>query len=73
MTQAMTIEDQAGAGLRSVLVSLSVQGGKHRPRHQAKATVSVQQDQDQQSGRMEVIVEPKTLSLSGPLAVEDQL
>ena len=27
------------------------------PRHQAKVTVSVQQDQDQQNGRMEVIVE----------------
>ena len=48
-------------------------GGKHRPRHQAKVTVSVQQDQDQQNGRMEVIVEPMKVSSSEPLAGEDQL
>ena len=48
-------------------------GGNHRPRHQAKVTVSVQQDQDQQNGRMEVIVEPRTASPPESLAVEDQL
>ena len=55
---------------------LGCKGGKRRrgvPRHQAKVTISVQRVQDQQSGRMEVTVEPKTASLPVPLAVEDQL
>ena len=30
--------------------------------HQEKASISVQQDQDQQDGRTEVIVEPTTAS-----------
>ena len=55
------------------LFPLWCKGSKHRPRNQAKATVSVQQDQDQQSSRMEVTVEPKMASWSGPLAVEDRL
>ena len=75
--QAMTIEGQAGARqVPACAVSLfpfRCKGGKHRPRHQAKVTVSMQQDQDHQNGRMEVIVEPKAASSSGPLAAEDQL
>ena len=69
--------DQAGARRASAcavsLFPLWCKGGKHRPRHQAKVTVSVQQDQDQQNGRMEVIVEPRTASPSESLAVGDQL
>ena len=30
------------------------------PRHQAKVAILVQQDQDQEDGKAEVIVEPKT-------------
>ena len=35
--------------------------------------ISVQQDQDQQDGRTEVTVEPKTASPPEPLAGEDHL
>ena len=38
---------------------------------QAKVSISVQQDQDQQDGRTEVIVEPKAASPPEPLAGED--
>ena len=44
------------------LFPLWCKGGKRRREYQAKATISVQQDQDQQNGRMEVIVEPKLAS-----------
>ena len=50
--------------------------GKRRcgvPRHQAKVTISVQRDQDQQDGRTEVTVEPETTSPSEPLAGEEHL
>ena len=69
-------QDQVGASLCSVLVPLWCKGGKRRrgvPRHQAKVSISVQQDQDQQDGRTEVTVEPKTASSPVPLAVEDHL
>ena len=67
---------QVGAGARSVLISSLV---LRRPAQaksteaSGKVTISVQRDQDQQSGRMEVTVEPKTASSPVPLAVEDQL
>ena len=41
------------------------------PRRQAKVSISVQRDQDQQDGKTEVIVEPKTASPPEPLAGED--
>ena len=51
VTQAMTIEDQAGARRAPTcavsLFPLRCKGGKHRPRHQAKVTIPVQRDQDQ--------------------------
>ena len=74
--QAMTIETRRAPACVVSLFPLWCKGGKHRrgvPRHQAKVTISVQRDQDQQSGRMEVTVEPKTTSSPVPLAVEDQL
>ena len=43
------------------------------PRHHAKVPISVKRDQDQQDGRTEVIVEPKTTSPPEPLAGEDHL
>ena len=73
MTQAMMIEARRAPACVVSLFPLWCKGSKHRPRHQARVTVSVQQDQDQQSGRMEVIVEPETASSSESLAVEDQL
>ena len=73
MTQAMTIETRRAPACAVSLFPLWCKGGKHRPRHQAKVTVSVQQDQDQQNGRMGVIMEPRVASPSGPLAAEDQL
>ena len=69
--------DQAGARRAPAyavsLFPLWCKGAKHRPRYQEKATVSVQQDQGQRNGRMEVTVEPRTASPSESLAVEDQL
>ena len=55
------------------LFPLWCKGGKRRPGYQAKATISVQQDQDQQDGRAEVIMDPKPTSSSVSLAGEDQL
>ena len=76
MTQAMTIETRRAPARAVSSFPLWCKGGKRRrgvPRHEAKVSISVQQDQDQQSGRMEVTVEPKTASSPVHLAVEDQL
>ena len=73
MMQSMTIETRWASACVVSLFPLRCKGGKHRPRHQAKVTVSVQQDQDQRNGRMEVTMEPRTASLLESLAVEDQL
>ena len=65
---------QAGASTRSVLVSSLVlrrQAQARTMRHQAKVSISVQRDQDQQDGRTEVTVEPKTASPPEPFAGED--
>ena len=71
--QAMTIEIRRVPAYAVSLFPLRCKGNKHSPRHWAKVTILVQQDQDQQSGRMEVIVEPKTASSPALLAAEDQL
>ena len=73
VTQAMTTEARRAPACVVSLFPLQCKGGKNNPRHQAKVTISVQQDQDQQNGRMEVIVEPRKASSSEPLAGEDQL
>ena len=39
----------------------------------AKVAISVQQDQDQKDGKMEVIVDPKTASPQEPFAGGDHL
>ena len=69
----MMIGTRRAPAYEASLFPLWCKGSKHRPRHQAKVTVLVQQDQDQQNGRMEVIVEPRTASPPESLAVEDQL
>ena len=72
-------DNQGQVGVRWVpacaesLFPLWCKGDKRMREYQAKATISVQQDQDQQDGRTEVIVEPKPASSSGSLAGEDQL
>ena len=74
--QAMTIETRRAPACAVSLFPLWCIGGKHMrglPRHQEKVVVSVQRDQDQQSGRIEVTMEPKTASSPVPLADEDQL
>ena len=74
--QAMMIETRRAPACVVSLFPLWCKGGKHRrgvPRHQEKVVISVQQDQDQQSGRMEVTVEHRTASSPVPLAAEDQL
>ena len=76
MTQAMMIKTRRAPACAVSSCPLWCKGGKRMrgvPRHQAKVSISVQRDQDQQSGRMEVTVETKTVSLPVPLAVEDQL
>ena len=73
VTQAMMTEARRAPACAESLFPLWCKGGKCRQEYQAKTTISVQQDQDQQNGRMEVIVEPKPASSSEPLAGEDQL
>ena len=71
--QAMMIETRRAPASVVSLFPLWCKGCKHRPRHQAKATISVQQDQEHQGGRMEVTMDPRTASSSESLAVEYQL
>lgn len=72
-------DDRGQAGVRRApacvvsLFPLLCKGGKHRPRHGAKVSISVQRDQDQQSGMTEVTVEPKTASSPVLLAAKDHL
>ena len=73
VTQAMTIETRRAPACIVSFFPLWCKGGKHRPRYQAKVAIPVQQDQDQQSGRTEVTVEPKTASSPVLLAAEDHL
>ena len=73
MMQSMTIETRRAPAWAVSLFPVWCKGGKRMPSHEAKDTISVQQDQDQQNGRMEVIVEPGKASSSEPLAGEDQL
>ena len=66
---------QAGASAHSVLVSSLVlrrPAQRGVPRHQAKVAISVQQDQDQEDGKTEVIVEHKTASPPELFAREDR-
>ena len=42
------------------------------PRHQAKVSISVQRDQDQQDGKTEVTMEPKAAAPPEPFAGEDR-
>ena len=72
--QAMTTEGARRVPARAVSsFPLWFKGGKRGRENQAKASVSVQQDQDRRNGRKEVIVEPKPASPPEPLAGEDQL
>ena len=72
MTQAMTTKGACRAPAHAVsFFPLWCKGSKRRREHQAKASISVQQDQP--NGREEVIVEPKQASPPEPLAGEDQL
>ena len=64
---------QSGASCAVSSFPLWCKGSKRRREHQAKASVSVQRDQDQPNGRKEVIVEPKQASPPEPLTGEDQL
>ena len=72
----MMIETRRAPERAGSLFPLRCQGGKRRrevPRHQAKVSVLVQQDQDPRDGRTEVTMEPKTVSPPEPLAGEDKL
>ena len=74
MTQAMMTKGARRAPARTVsFFPLWCKRSKRRQEHQAKASISVQQYQDQQNGMMEVSVEPKPVSPPEPLAGEDQL
>mgnify|MGYP006898542213 CR=1 FL=1 len=75
MTQAMTTKGASWAPARAVSsFPLWCKGGKRSrgvPRHQAKVSISVQQDQDQQDGRTEVIADPTAASPPEAFAGED--
>ena len=71
--QAMTTKARRAPACAESLFPLWCKGGKRRREYQAKATISVQQDQDQQSGRTEVTMETKTASSPVLLAAEDHL
>ena len=74
MMQAMTTKGASRAPARAVSsFPLWCKGSKRRQEYQAKASISVQQDQDQPNSRKEVIVEPKPASSPEPLTSEDQL
>ena len=74
MTQAMTTKGASRAPARAVsFFPLWCKGSKLWREHQEKASISVQQDHDQQHDRMEVTMEPKPASPPEPLAGEDQL
>ena len=75
MTQAMTIEARRAPACAVSFFPLWCKGGKRRhgvPRHQAKVSISVQRDQDQQDGKTEVTMEPKAASPPEPFAGEDR-
>ena len=75
MTQAMTIKAKRATPACTVsLFPLWCKGSKRSrrvSRHQAKVAISVQQDQDQEDCKTEVIVEPKTASPPELCAGED--
>ena len=74
MTQAMTTKGARRAPARAVSsFPLWCKGSKRGREHQAKASVSVQQDQHRRNDRKEVIVEPKSASPLEPLTGKDQL
>ena len=66
MTQAMTTKGTRRVPAHAVSsFPLWCQGGKRSrgvPRHQAKVSISMQRDQDQEDYETEVTVEPKTAS-----------
>ena len=75
VTQAMTTKGARRAPARAVSsFPLWCKGSKRSrgvPKHQAKVVISVQQDQDQEDCKTEVIVEPKTASPPELCAGED--
>ena len=75
VTQAMTTKGARRVPARTVSsFPLWCKGGKRSCgvlRHQAKVAISVQQDQDQEDCKTEVIVEPKTASPPELCAGED--
>ena len=76
VTQAMTIKTRQAPAYAVSLFPLWCKGGKRRRRvlrHQEKVSISVQRDQDQQDGKMEVTMEPKAASPPEPLAGEDHI
>ena len=75
MTQAMTTQGARRVPARAASsFPLWCKGGKRSrgvPRHQAKVAISVQQDQDQEDCKTEVIVGPNTASPPELCAGED--
>ena len=63
---------QAGASARSVLVSSLVLRKQAQARStEAKVSISVQRDQNQQDGKKKVAMEPKAASPPEPFVGED--
>ena len=75
-TSAMTTKARRAPACTVSSFPLWCLRGKRRrgvPRHQAKVSILVQRDQDQQDNKTKVTVEPKTASPPEPLAGEDHL
>ena len=72
MMQAMTTKGASLAPARAVSsFPLWCKGSKRRREHQAKASISVQQDQDRKDDRTEVTAEPTAASPPEPFVGED--
>ena len=72
----MSHDDREQAGARRAQCPCFLFGargkrGRGVPRHQAKVSILVQRDQDQQDGKTEVTMEPKVASPPEPFARED--
>ena len=71
----MTIDTKRAPARTASLFPLWCKGGKRNrgvPRQQGKVAMSVQQDQDQEDGKTEIIVEPKAALPPELFAGEDR-
>ena len=76
LVSSLVLNKQALSEAENKAAAECTERGKRRrgvPRCQAKVSISMQRDQDQQDVRTEVTVDPKMVSSQEPLAGEDHL